>query len=97
MNKNDQFSKETSQSKDPETFLKNAKGKKANTKFKSKSQSSNEEVLIKVGGFEYKTPGRRQRIILGSIVLGLNVILVLAVALYFYSPAVQEFVFNFGR
>ncbi len=97
MDKKDQSSQTPSQSKTPESFLKNAKGKKANSKFKAQTESSNQEVLIKVGGFEYKTPGRRQRIIIASIVLGLNLLLVCAVALYFYSPSFQQFIYSVGR
>ena len=81
MNKKNPSSKKTSNS--------NGKTKK--------SASSNEEVLIKVGGFEYKTPGRRQRVIIGSIVIGLNLLLVIASVAYFYIPSFQEFIYNVGR
>ncbi len=65
---------------------------------KFESQSENQEVLLKLpGGFQYKMPGKRQRIIVGSIVIGLNVLLLVAVVLYFYSPTFQEFIFNVGR
>ena len=67
------------------------------SKSKTKADSSNQEVLLKVGGFEYKAPGRRQRIIIGSIVIGLNLLLVLATAAYFYIPAFKEFIYNVGR
>ena len=60
-----------------------------------KTESS--EVLIKVGSLEYKAPGRRQRVVLGAIVLGGNLLLVLAAALYFYSPAFKDFVYTLGR
>tara|TARA_Y100001968_G_C19269825_1_gene673645 strand:+ start:262 stop:567 length:306 start_codon:yes stop_codon:yes gene_type:complete len=66
----------------------------------SQSQKNSEqgEVLLKLpGGFKYQLPGKRQRVILGSVVIGLNVLLVLAVILYFYSPDFQDFVYNFGR
>ena len=59
--------------------------------------SNTREVLFKVGGLEYKMPGKRQRVVIASIVLGLNLLLVIAVAVYFYSPSFQEFVYNFGR
>ena len=56
------------------------------------------EVLFSLpGGFKYQLPGKRQRLILGSLVIGLNLILVLAVIIYFYSPKFQTFVYNFGR
>ena len=86
-------SKEASQSKDPEIFLKNSKQKKA----KATSESDPREVLIKVGGFEYKTPTKSTRIFLGGLVIGLNLILVLAVVLYFYNPGFHEFIYNVGR
>ena len=97
MEKKNSPSKEPSQSKNPETYLRNASSKKNNPQSKTNVESSNQEVLIKVGGFEYKTPGRRQRIIIGSIVIGLNLILVIATAFYFYSPAFQQFIYNVGR
>ena len=72
---------------------------KSKKKWTTKTAVSPEEseVLIKVGGLEYKTPGKRQRLVIASIVVGLNVLLVLSVALYFYSPAFQEFIYNVGR
>ena len=45
------------------------------------------EVLLKVGGLEYKEPGKRQRVVISSIVIGLNALLVLAVIAYFYMPS----------
>ena len=77
---------DSSKSKDPEIFLKSSKSKKRNTTDNSTSSSSEREVLIKVGGFEYKTPTKRTRVLLGSLVIGLNVLLVMATALYFYVP-----------
>ncbi len=91
MNKKNPSSKKTSTSKNSGNSLANSNGK---TK---KSGSSNEEVLIKVGGFEYKTPGRRQRVIIGSIVIGLNLLLVIATVAYFYIPSFQQFIYNVGR
>ena len=74
---------------------------KASKENKNKSsydqQEDRREVLLKAGPLEYKIPGKRQRIILGSVVVGLNVILLLAVALYFYSPAFKDFIYNIGR
>ena len=88
---------DSSKSKDPEIFLKSSKSKKRNTTDNSTSSSSEREVLIKVGGFEYKTPTKRTRVLLGSLVIGLNVLLVLATALYFYVPAFKDFIYNIGR
>ena len=44
---------------------------------KSGERAESSEVLNKVGNLEYKAPGRRQRVILGAIVLGGNLLLVL--------------------
>ena len=88
---------DSSKSKDPEIFLKSSKSKKRNTSDNFTSSSSEREVLIKVGGFEYKTPTKRTRVLLGSLVIGLNLLLVLATALYFYVPAFKDFVYNIGR
>ena len=66
-------------------------------KFK-KSTSNDPDVLVTLtAGMKYKVPGKRQRVIIGSIVIGLNVLLVISVLVYFYNPAFQEFVYNFGR
>ncbi len=88
-----------------ESLDSNNKGKakpplKGNKKGKSKfdSNAGGEDVLLKLpGGFTYKMPGKRQRVVIGSIVLGLNFLLVVAVVLYFYSPAFQDFIYTVGR
>ena len=79
----------------------NDKATKANkvkdNKFK-KSTSNDPDVLVNLpAGMKYKVPGKRQRVIIGSIVIGLNVLLVISVLVYFYNPGFQEFVYNFGR
>ena len=79
----------------------NDKGIQANkvkeNKFK-KSSPKDPDVLVNLpAGLKYKVPGKRQRVIIGSIVIGLNVLLVISVILYFYSTSFQEFVYNFGR
>ncbi len=73
------------------------KGIQSTAKDKSSPNQDDREVLLKVGPFAYKLPGKRQRVVIASIVLGLNLLLVLAVVVYFYSPAFQSFVFNVGR
>ena len=88
---------DSSNSKDPEIFLKTSRSKKRNFADNSGSSTSDREVLIKFGGFEYKTPTKRTRVLLGSLVIGLNVLLVLATALYFYVPAFKDFIYNIGR
>ena len=66
-------------------------------KFK-KSNSNDPDVLVNLpGGLKYKVPGKRQRVIIGSIVIGLNVLLVISVLVYFYNPSFQDFIYNFGR
>ena len=75
----------------------NKTNKVKNNKFK-KSTSNDPDVLVNLpAGMKYKVPGKRQRVIIGSIVIGLNVLLVVSVLVYFYNPSFQEFVYNFGR
>ena len=63
-----------------------------------KSSSKDPDVLVNLpAGLKYKVPGKRQRVIIGSIVIGLNVLLVISVLVYFYSPSFQDFIYNFGR
>ncbi len=64
---------------------------------KFKTQVDPDVVVNLPGGLKYKLPGKRQRVVIGSIVVGLNVLLVLSVILYFYSPAFQDFIYNVGR
>ncbi|WP_320664017.1 hypothetical protein [Prochlorococcus sp. MIT 1223] len=64
----------------------------------SADQGREQEVLLNLpAGLKYRMPGQRQRVIVGSIVIALNVLLVLSVILYFYNPAFQEFIYNVGR
>tara|TARA_Y100001968_G_C19258467_1_gene668008 strand:+ start:394 stop:669 length:276 start_codon:yes stop_codon:yes gene_type:complete len=75
----------------------NKSNKVKENKFK-KSSSKDPDVLVNLpAGLKYKVPGKRQRVIIGSIVIGLNVLLVISVLIYFYSPSFQEFIYNFGR
>ena len=62
------------------------------------SSLKDSDVLVNLpAGLKYKVPGKRQRVIIGSIVIGLNLLLVIGVLFYFYSPAFQDFVYNFGK
>ena len=71
--------------------------KEKDIKFK-KSSTNDPDVLVNLpAGLKYKVPGKRQRVIIGSIVIGLNALLVISVLVYFYSPSFQAFVYNFGR
>ena len=73
------------------------KAKKKKWTTKASPNADARETLIKVGGLEYKAPGRRQRVVLGAIVLGGNLLLVLATILYFYNPAFKEFISTVGK
>ncbi len=78
--------------------VKQKKAKKASAGSKTENKEVTQEVLLKLpGGFEYKMPGKRQRIIVASTVVGLNMLLLIAVGLYFYIPAFKDWIFNFGK
>ena len=88
-------SKASNSKKTKDKAIKTDKGQ--GDKFK-KSSPNDPDVLVNLpAGLKYKVPGKRQRVIIGSIVIGLNVLLVISVLLYFYSPSFQDFVYNFGR
>ena len=53
--------------------------------------------LLKGKKFTYTLPGKKQINIFGSIVIGLNMILVLLVILYLKNQEFHDFVFNVGR
>ena len=53
--------------------------------------------FLKGKKFTYTLPGKRQINIFGSIVLGLNLILILLVILYLNNQEFHDFVFNVGR
>ena len=53
--------------------------------------------FLKGKKFTYTLPGKKQINIFGSIVIGLNIILVLLVILYLKNQEFHEFVFNVGR
>ena len=53
--------------------------------------------FLKGKKFTYTLPGKKQINIFGSIVIGLNMILVLLVILYLKNQQFQDFVFNLGR
>ena len=72
--------------------------KSKSAKEKSFANASGQDVLLNLpAGMKYRMPGKRQRGVVGSIVVILNILLVLSVVVYFYSPAFQEFVYNFAR
>ena len=53
--------------------------------------------FLKGKKFTYTLPGKKQINIFGSIVIGLNLILVLLVILYLKNQEFHDFVFNVGR
>ena len=53
--------------------------------------------FLKGKKFTYTLPGKKQINIFGSIVLGLNLILILIVILYLNNQEFHDFVFNVGR
>ena len=54
-------------------------------------------AFLKGKKFTYTLPGKKQINIFGSIVIGLNMILVLLVILYLKNQEFREFIFNVGR
>jgi len=70
-----------------------------------KNNTQNNQVKEKKGlagflkgkKFTYTLPGKKQINIFGSIVIGLNIILVLLVILYLKNQEFHDFVFNVGR
>ena len=53
--------------------------------------------FLKGKKFTYTLPGKKQINIFGSIVLGLNIILVILVILYLNNQKFHDFIFNVGR
>tara|TARA_B100000700_G_C14733265_1_gene709417 strand:- start:391 stop:702 length:312 start_codon:yes stop_codon:yes gene_type:complete len=74
------------------------KSKVSSSQSSMNSNDGKEEVVFNLpAGVKYTLPGKRQRVILGSLVVGLNLILVIAVIAYFYIPSFQDFIYNVGR
>ena len=53
--------------------------------------------FLKGKKFTYTLPGKKQINIFGSIVLGLNMILIILVILYLNNQEFHDFLFNVGR
>ena len=53
--------------------------------------------FLKGKKFTYTLPGKKQINFFGSIVIGLNIILVLLVILYLKNQEFHDFIFNVGR
>ena len=63
----------------------------------SKQEKRGLAAFLKGKKFTYTLPGKKQINIFGSIVIGLNIILVLLVILYLNNQEFHDFVFNVGR
>jgi len=63
----------------------------------SKKEKKGLAAFLKGKKFTYTLPGKKQINIFGSIVLGLNMILILLVILYLKNQEFHDFVFNVGR
>jgi len=71
---------------------------KNNTQIKeTKQEKKGLAGFLKGKKFTYTLPGKKQINIFGSIVIGLNMILVLLVILYLKNQEFHDFVFNVGR
>ena len=63
----------------------------------SKKEKKGLAAFLKGKKFTYTLPGKKQINFFGSIVLGLNLILILLVILYLKNQEFRDFVFNVGR
>ena len=63
----------------------------------SKKEKKGLASFLKGKKFTYTLPGKKQINIFGSIVLGLNLILILLVVLYLNNQEFHDFIFNVGR
>ena len=70
------------------------KNNNQNTQIKEKKGLAG---FLKGKKFTYTLPGKKQINLFGSIVIGLNIILVLLVILYLKNQEFHDFVFNVGR
>ncbi len=70
---------------------------KNNTKNPQIKEKKGLAGFLKGKKFTYTLPGKKQINIFGSIVIGLNIILVLLVILYLKNQEFHDFVFNVGR
>ena len=69
-----------------------------NTQIKeTKKEKKGLAAFLKGKKFTYTLPGKKQINIFGSIVLGLNLILIWLVILYLKNQEFRNFVFNVGR
>ena len=71
--------------------------KNESEKKESKNEKKGLAAFLKGKKFTYTLPGKRQINIFGSIVIGLNLILILLVTLYLKNQEFHDFIFNVGR
>ena len=71
---------------------------KNNKPFKDlKKEKKGIASFLKGKKLTYTLPGKKQINIFGSIVLGLNIVLVLLIILYLNNQEFHDFIFNVGR
>ena len=63
----------------------------------TKKEKKGLAAFLKGKKFTYTLPGKKQINLFGSIVLGLNLILILLVVLYLKNQEFHDFIFNVGR
>ena len=63
----------------------------------SKKEKKGLAAFLKGKKFTYTLPGKKQINIFGSIVIGLNMILIILVIFYLNNQKFHDFVFNVGR
>jgi len=98
MDESKQSSRGETRPENPNPLARKNKSKKTPSGAKGSSNSGDQDVLLRLpGGFEYKIPSKKQRIALGSVVIGLNLLLVIATVLYFYNTGFHDFIYNVGR
>ena len=64
---------------------------------KLKKEKKGLTSFLKGKKLTYTLPGKKQINIFGSVVLGLNIVLVLLVILYLNNQEFHDFIFNVGR
>ena len=74
--------------------VKNNNQNTQNTQIKEKKGLAG---FLKGKKFTYTLPGKKQINVFGTIVLGLNMILILLVILYLKNQEFHDFIFNVGR
>ena len=62
-----------------------------------KSEKKGLAAFLKGKKFTYTLPGKKQINIFGSLVIGLNMILIFLVILYLKNQEFHDFIFNVGR